>query len=603
MESSISSPSNFTTVEIDGSSYVIALPQAGSDYIQGLIHDTRQPYELEMLMAMKETLGEGDLVLDVGANIGNHTLFLAGVVGTRVISYEPDERLSNALNHSIAHNGLGSRVSVRPVAVASEPGRLTLVDDVEGNLGAQHLTESPNAAGIEVSVVALDDELPNQRVAAIKIDVEGFESHVIEGALMLIERDRPDLWIECLDAEHFLQIFSHISDFGYRPDGVFNASPTIRFIYEPVATRDSLTRVVERLVDRLYSERRDFLRTRSALQGANAKYRDAMESNDDLSDELALWQSLDGRETVCEGTGELHEYTDALAGSLRRFFEANDEISSEAIREAMSSVLDCMSVGNAEDSGIRPSDHHASSEHGTIHQLAQLRALALTTADIYADLNRMRSTNANLLLEKQNFQRDLTTVIDEVETLRSTHRRYREDFNILREYVSDTEIRLSELTRISEDNMTEIEKLDTALEDAQAEQDERDRQVTLLQQQQVKDRAHIGALMRARDRFRRQAEQETKQRESYENQLIELNSKHRALSDQKICLADALTTAHSDRDTAEKALAAAKTQLQDLRTSRTYRAGQAWRNTRTWKGFCTLVPTLISIAREGRRTK
>lgn len=606
MESSISQQRDFTTVEVDGSTYSIALPHAGSDYIQGIIHRTQRPYEQGMLMAMKETLSPDDLVLDVGANIGNHTLFLAGVVGTCVIAYEPDARLIGALERSIEQNGFGARVTTRPVAIGNGPGQLTLVDDVKGNLGAQYVTERPDAAGVEVAVVALDDELPLKRVVAIKIDVEGFEARVIDGAMGLIERDRPDLWIECLDEDHFVRVYSRISDLGYRPDGVFNASPTIRFVFDPVLTRSSLTRVVERLADRLYRERHDFLRTRSGLMGVKAKYRDMMKSNGALRDELAFWESRDDREVDWEEVTEYHCYTNTLIDELDSFFGANDEITGEAIRETLETVFERTTADRVEDADRRLLAHDASgptpSEYRTLQQYAQVKALAESTATLHGELNQVRSTNANLLFEKEGSEKKLAKIVGEVEALRSKHRRYREDFNILREYVSETETRLSELTRHSEDNSAKIVDLDTTLREARAEKDERDRQLTILHKQQVEDREHIDALVRARDGFRQRSEQQAEIIENYEKQVIELNSKHHALSEQKAVLGDELASMNSDRDSAKSALVAMRKQLQDLRTSRTYRAGKAWRSIRTWKGFWTLVPSLISIAREGRKT-
>ena len=62
-------------------SYRIVLPNRETDYIQKGIVESQHPYELEMLEDMASRLQPGDRVLDVGANIGNHTMYLAAVAG------------------------------------------------------------------------------------------------------------------------------------------------------------------------------------------------------------------------------------------------------------------------------------------------------------------------------------------------------------------------------------------------------------------------------------------------------------------------------------------------------------------------------------------
>ena len=77
--------------------YSIYLPNADTDYIQKKICTQLQPYELEMLQDVQSNVSPGDLVLDVGANIGNHTLYLAAIAGCQVTSFEPNASLIEAL--------------------------------------------------------------------------------------------------------------------------------------------------------------------------------------------------------------------------------------------------------------------------------------------------------------------------------------------------------------------------------------------------------------------------------------------------------------------------------------------------------------------------
>jgi len=85
---------------VDGLDYQIALPHRETDYIQGKIAREGAPYELTMLRAMADRLSPGDLVLDIGANIGNHSLYLAAA-GFTVHAFEPNASLCEALNQSV----------------------------------------------------------------------------------------------------------------------------------------------------------------------------------------------------------------------------------------------------------------------------------------------------------------------------------------------------------------------------------------------------------------------------------------------------------------------------------------------------------------------
>ena len=65
---------------------------------------------------MASRLAPGTTVIDVGANVGNHTLFLACVVGARVVAYEPDPKLAAAMSASVHKN------AVEPLVERSHQG-------------------------------------------------------------------------------------------------------------------------------------------------------------------------------------------------------------------------------------------------------------------------------------------------------------------------------------------------------------------------------------------------------------------------------------------------------------------------------------------------
>lgn len=229
-DSSASSPA-VHEIKVNDTCYKIDLPDYNADYIQKFIANHGKPYEAEMLEAMSIGLNPKDLVLDIGANIGNHTLYLACVLGCQVRAYEPNSRLYEPLNRSVKHNDITDLVEVLPYGVgrASSKARLTRLD--ESNLGAQSL-ELLSEGSVGIDVVRLDDQVFESPVAAIKVDVEGMELAVLEGAESLIQKDKPLLVIESVDTAHYDTLQDFIKRNGYVYCSSFNGTPTHFFIHQ-----------------------------------------------------------------------------------------------------------------------------------------------------------------------------------------------------------------------------------------------------------------------------------------------------------------------------------------------------------------------------------
>ena len=155
-----------------------------------------------------QILKPGMTVLDVGANEGLYTLFSARRVGPagRVVAFEPSSRERRKLEHNVARNRLGN-VTIVPCAVGSSEGTAALqiasgVHSGHNTLGALVYDDAP-AAGVEhVPVERLDtliERLGVVTVDVIKIDVEGAELHVLEGARRTLAAHRPILMVEAND--------------------------------------------------------------------------------------------------------------------------------------------------------------------------------------------------------------------------------------------------------------------------------------------------------------------------------------------------------------------------------------------------------------------
>jgi FkbM family methyltransferase len=151
-------------------------------------------YEPGLLRHHADMIFEGSTVLDVGANIGNHTVFYALTRAARVYPFEPHPRANALLRKTVELNGL-EEVDLTHVdfGIGSEEGELFVRTPSAGNLGASRL----DTAGSDmVKVQRLDNLAFTGPVSFIKIDVEGMEMDVLDGASELIAEHRPAVGIE-----------------------------------------------------------------------------------------------------------------------------------------------------------------------------------------------------------------------------------------------------------------------------------------------------------------------------------------------------------------------------------------------------------------------
>jgi FkbM family methyltransferase len=263
--------------------YSIYLPNADIDYIQKKISTELQPYELEMLQDIQVNVSAGDLVLDVGANIGNHTLYLAAIADCKVTSFEPNASLIEALRRSVEINQLSERVTLMPFGVGHMAGQGHFSAIMEENLGGQSIDIGEG----DIRIVALDElEFPD-RVKVVKIDVEGMELPVLEGAARLIGKDRPLIYVECMNADHYKTISAWMERHGYTYWDTFNATPTHFFRpVESVSLDMRLARLQHHEVLSNYQNAQLLKTTRDDLANANQKYREACQRIDVLKEQI-----------------------------------------------------------------------------------------------------------------------------------------------------------------------------------------------------------------------------------------------------------------------------------------------------------------------------
>jgi FkbM family methyltransferase len=148
----------------------------------------------------RELVGPGQTVLDVGANIGAHSVALATLVGPtgRVLAFEPQHALFYCLCGNVALNAL-SQVRCQQSAVGDAAGTIPVPEvdySRENNFGGISLANDFRGVPTYLVPVVRIDDLKLAACHLIKIDVEGMERQVLQGAAETIRRCQPLLYVE-----------------------------------------------------------------------------------------------------------------------------------------------------------------------------------------------------------------------------------------------------------------------------------------------------------------------------------------------------------------------------------------------------------------------
>jgi FkbM family methyltransferase len=189
----------------------------------------RGAFEPEVIERLCKLAKPATTVFDVGANIGLMAIpVLRGCDTCRVVSFEPSPNSLPYLRNTARDAAFGDRWVVHDVALAASPGELDFTigkpDDAlfEGFNSSSRIA---NARVIKVKVSTVDDEwraLGRPRVSVIKIDVEGAEGGVLDGAAAVLAAEKPAIVFEWHEP--------YLSRFATRPDSILALAN--RFGYE-----------------------------------------------------------------------------------------------------------------------------------------------------------------------------------------------------------------------------------------------------------------------------------------------------------------------------------------------------------------------------------
>jgi FkbM family methyltransferase len=179
----------------------IAIYTTADNYIEWMILSTGT-YEDEIGKLIKLSLTEGDNALDIGANIGLQSLRMSACIGStgKVFSFEPLEHLHEKFRKNINLNK-AKNVVLFPFALADKESEVELtINKSDWNQGAFSLRDTNNGNDKQKIIIKVADELPEiqliNNLALVKIDVEGFEYHVLKGLKQTLQKHKPRIIFE-----------------------------------------------------------------------------------------------------------------------------------------------------------------------------------------------------------------------------------------------------------------------------------------------------------------------------------------------------------------------------------------------------------------------
>lgn len=175
------------------------LPYVYVDAIQKIIARNEDYYERDELDYIKDryVLSDGLVYCDIGANIGNHTLYFAKECNAKKIyAFEPVADTFSILERNIEINKIKDKVVLYNRALGDgASSHAKIMSFNPANIGGTTIGETLDDSG-NIKMMRLDDLQIKEKIGFIKIDTEGFELKVLKGCKELIKRDQPIIYVE-----------------------------------------------------------------------------------------------------------------------------------------------------------------------------------------------------------------------------------------------------------------------------------------------------------------------------------------------------------------------------------------------------------------------
>lgn len=207
--------------KLKGKKAIFFLPYIKTDELQYAIYYNKSYYENDYLDFLCDKwhggiIGKiirGGTILDIGSNIGNHTLYFLLERGASFSHcFEPAKDTFAILEKNIEINKLQKYTKLYNVGVGKSRGNAFISKSKEKNTAYTEITLKEDG---DIQVVSIDELDIKDKISFVKIDVEGFENDVLKGMIKTIERDSPFIMIE-IWKRNYSEVESLFNSIGYK---------------------------------------------------------------------------------------------------------------------------------------------------------------------------------------------------------------------------------------------------------------------------------------------------------------------------------------------------------------------------------------------------
>lgn len=183
-------------------------------------------YEQPLLDIMERRIEHGGTWVDVGANVGNHSVFFAAYCAAKVVALEPVAENFELLERNMRANGLDAGHLLLAAGAGDASGSLNYDPPMPGKRWSQ--VELGNEGSRMAPIITIDS-LGLTDVRVIKLDCEGMEPEAVIGAADTVKRCKPELFIEIWHEEVLDMFRDTLGSIGYTMVERYCDAPTYHF--------------------------------------------------------------------------------------------------------------------------------------------------------------------------------------------------------------------------------------------------------------------------------------------------------------------------------------------------------------------------------------
>lgn len=191
------------------------VPYYPVDIIQMVIVNNNSFFEYDILVRLDNYLKDEAVILDIGANIGNHSLYWAKASSKKVkkiYAFEPVQDTFNILKKNVKINNLENTIELYNIGLSDKSSKATYMTYNRANIGDTHLVE--NETG-DMELKRLDDiDFQESKIDFVKIDVESMEIPLLKGAKQTLLKYKPSYIF--IESEYQInEVTSLLAECGY----------------------------------------------------------------------------------------------------------------------------------------------------------------------------------------------------------------------------------------------------------------------------------------------------------------------------------------------------------------------------------------------------